>query len=153
MKNRAGIVVDAIKLSQMSIYLCKALNKIEQQTDLDVIVFNARWERLPMVARFAILQHFEVWGFDAPVMATDIKTAYRLLKCPLPTKKYFYVWDLEWIFNPPKPYQFYANIYQNDDLQLIARSKSHADILNKCWQKPIDIMENFDHEKLKKFFT
>lgn len=151
--NRAGILVECINLSQLGICLTTALNEIEQKNILDVIVFNYRWERLPLVARFCMMQPFEAWGFDAPIMATNLKTAMLLLKCPLPTKKFFYVWDLEWLYQKSEQYKFYQSIYQNPDLELIARSESHANLITKCWKKPLFIMENFDHAKLTELFT
>jgi len=146
--NKAGIIIDRIGLSQLGVNLGLALNQIEQTTDIDVIVFHTQWDRLPLVPRFAMMQIFEAWGFFGPVIATNLATAQILLNCPCPKPKYFYVWDLEWLYTENILHMHFAEIYQNPDLKLIARSKSHADLLSKTWQKPVDIMDDFNHETL-----
>lgn len=150
MNKQAGILIDRMNLSQLGVKLSVALNEIEvDYTDLDVILFNGTQETLPTIARFALMQQCEAWDLAAPVMATSLNTAQMLLKMPCPTRKYFYVYNLEWIYlqNTP-PYSALQSVYQNDDIELIARSDSHYDVLKRCWKEPIATIEDFDYKQL-----
>ena len=86
-------------------------------------------------------------------MATNINTPQMLVKMPRPTKKYFYVWDLDWVYlYQSPPYNVLQSVYQNDDIELIARSERHYDVIARMWKPPQCIMESFDHEKLMEIF-
>jgi hypothetical protein len=148
--NSFGIMVDKVDLSQLGVSLSLALNQIESEyTDIDAIVFAGEASRLPTLARFAIYQQFECWSYNGPVIATNINTAQILSKCPCPTKKYFYVFDLSWIYLFTQPaYQVLQSIFQNNDIKLIARSQSHYDVLTRVWQEPVAILEDFNYKQL-----
>ena len=40
--------------------------------------------------------------------------------------------------------------FYNDEIELIARSQSHADLLEKLFKKPKYIMEDWDYDVLKR---
>jgi len=150
---KAGIMVDALSMSQQSFNIIKELNKLSKiDRYIDVILFYHRYDRYPVTPYFAMLQEQEVWGFDGPIIATNILSVERLIKCPSPKDKYFYIWDLEWIYNPYFKYKYLRSIYQNESIKLIARSESHLNIIEKCWKKPVGILEDFNHEQLIKIF-
>jgi hypothetical protein len=144
---RAGIIVDSLGISQLALQLITELNKINRLNYyMDVIVFYHKYDVLLKSPHFAMLQEQEMWGYDAPVIATTLATANRLLHSVKPTKKFFYVWDLEWTY---KTYETaaLADIYCNPNIELIARSESHYNILSQCWKKPAYILEDFNYEQ------
>ena len=145
---RAGVIVESLGMSQDAYEITRELNKISKLDKYyDIIVFYNDYDRLVMPPKFAMLQDEEMWGFDAPVIATNLYTANRLLSCPGPTKKYLYLWDLEWI-HTPYYLETISPVYMNKDLQLIARSNEHSDIISKCWKDPVQTIENFNYEKI-----
>lgn len=145
---RAGIVVDSLGVSQMSTQLTSQLNRADElETFWDVILFYHEYDRIISPPLFAMMQSEELWGFDAPVIATSIHTADRLIKSPRPTKKLFYVWDLEWMYRSHDIDDISA-IYCHPELSLIARSQSHYDILKQSWREPVGIIEDFKYEDI-----
>jgi hypothetical protein len=93
----------------------------------------------------------ELWGFHYPVVATSLNTAGDLIKNPSPTKKFFYVYDLEWIVFEQKDFLKLAEIYRHPELEIICRSESHRQIFENCWNRKVNyIINNFDIEKLLK---
>lgn len=150
---RGGIVVDSLGMSQMSFELTNEINKVYKLPIYwDIFVFYHSYDKLIKSPEFALLQEEELWGFDAPCMATDLATADRLLNCPRPNKKFFYVWDLEWTGNNFDLNQM-ASVYMNTDIQLIARSKEHAEIITHCWREPVAIIEGFNYEQVTNIFS
>lgn len=145
---RIGLAIESLGISHLAMVLTKELNEIGNLDKyVDAIVFYHRYDKLLKPPLFAMLQEEEMWGYDAPVVATNLNSAKTLLFCPKPTKKFFYVWDLEWMYGLYNVDEM-AKIYCNPDLHLIARSESHADIIGQCWKPPIDILEDFNNEEL-----
>ena len=151
---KVGIMVDSLGMSQQSYSIIRELNKINSIDDyVDIIVFYHKYDQTPMSPHFAMMQEQEVWGFDGTVISTSLLSTEKLIRCPCPKKKLFYVWDLEWVYNPYLRYQYSKEIYQSEEIELIARSKSHANIIEACWKKPVAILEDFNHEQLISILT
>lgn len=151
--HRAGIVVDSLGRSQMAYELTRELNRINRLPSYwDIIVFYHTYDKMIKKPNFAMMMEQELWGFDAPVLATDLATADRLIKSPCPTKKFLYVWDLEWTL---KNYDvdLLASVYMNKNIELVARSVEHAKIITNCWRKPVEIIEGFNYEQLAKLLS
>ena len=150
---KAAIMVDALGTSQQSFRIITEINKTTKiDRYIDIVLFYHRYDRPPISPHFCMMQQQEAWGFDGPIMATSLMSAEILLKCPCPKSKFFYVWDLEWIHNPFLTYKYFRSIYQDEKIKLIARSESHANIIENLWKKPVAILEDFNHEQLIKIF-
>jgi hypothetical protein len=148
--NKSGILVRSLQASQFCVSLSSSVNKIiSEVSDLDVIVFYEAWAQLIVPPKFGMLMDREMLGLDGVCIATDLKSAHKLLRSAGPKKKYFYVWNLEWIGNPSIRFKDMHDIYCNDQISLIARSQYHYDILAKTWKKPVAIMNNFSPDILK----
>jgi hypothetical protein len=66
---RAGISVDYLGVSQMSLQLTTEINKVGELDEYtDVIIFYHTYDRLIKSPHFAMLQEQELWGFDGPVL-------------------------------------------------------------------------------------
>lgn len=147
-KTRIGILVDKIDASQQSFYLIKNINKICEDPFLDIIVFYKEWILPPVTPHFAVMNEKQAWSYDAPIFATSLVTAEKLLSFPVPTKKFFYIWDLEWIDLENYSYNNVYNIYCNPGLELIARSDYHKEIIEKVWNRKVHaVIEDFNHEQ------
>ena len=145
---RAGIVVDALGVSQLAVQLTQELNKIDEMDEYhDVILFYHEYDRIVIPPLFGMMQEQELWGFDAPVLATSLETADRILRCPGPTKRLFYVWELEWII-AKHDIDYTSQIYCNPRIELIARSQEHYNTIKSCWREPAHIIEDFNHEEI-----
>ena len=150
-----GVLVKNIDLSQHGLHLLGNLNSlVAEYPDLCPIVFYETYSTLAYPAHFAMVQHKEAWLFDGPIIASSIDMVQTLLQCPRPNPKFFYVWNLDWIYmSPNQPsiqLSFLNHIYTNDDIQLIARSEQHARIIENCWKKPASIIEDFNYHDIAK---
>ena len=99
--------------------------------------------------QFATMGINEIWSFNGPIIATSVSTALSLLKSHSATKKYFYVWDLEW--TRPHGHDFLYNIKAFKNINLIARSDEQAEaIKNYCNIDVSGIVEDFNLQELYK---
>lgn len=146
-----GIIVEALDASQSNCDLIINLNKLVSASYQYCPVLFYQTLIKPVISPlFCQLQQQYAWGFDGPLIATNLTTMNILLNCVKSSKKLFYVYDLEWLYMSPILYTQLANLYQHTDVKLIARSSTHFDILKKCWQEPIGIIENYDYKEFRK---
>lgn len=136
-------MVNKLGVSQLGYCLIEGVNKAVGN-GLDIIVFYEDWDMFPATPRFGLLMEREIWGLDGVAIATDLKTASRLLKCIGPTKKYLYVWNLEWVQQQNVNFEAVSTVYMDPNLELIAKSEYHAKLLEKVWRKPAFVMEDFE---------
>lgn len=82
---------------------------------------------------FAVMNATEAYDFRGVAVATDLATASALLRCPGPYRKFFYVWDLEWVRGGGAPYEAMARLYRDPSLPPVARGDSHRRVIEACW--------------------
>ena len=126
--------------SQISFFVINELNKLcKSHPEIDAIVFYENAHRNCMPTNFATMQMSEAWGHDGPVIATSFSTAHKLANFPS-EKRFFYVWDLEWIRggNNIQQYESYLPIYADKSLELIARSDSHKKAIENAFNRRVN---------------
>jgi len=73
---------------------------------------------------------------QSPLIATSINTAKSILNNHSNTKKYLYLYDLEWYQKISKfNYDHFEQIYRNKDLEIIAENEDFAKIFTRCWNR------------------
>lgn len=140
-----GFMVDAIDASQQGFYLSELCNRMSKETDIIPHVFYETYDRVPVYPSFVMMQNCHAWSFNGPLVATNLHLAKKLTTCFNKGMKYFYTWNLEWLYTNAS-FKFYHDIYMHADLELIARSTSHATILTKSWKTPTHIIEDFNYD-------
>ena len=147
--NQVGIVLEELSASQLSYFAIKNINEYIEDNCNDFVVFFENMTGSVIQPQFATMAINEIWSFNGPVIATSVSTAMSLSKSHSVTKKYFYVWDLEWSRRHGKDYDYISTAYTNPEIELIARSKDHAvAIENYCNRKVSGIVPNFNITKL-----
>jgi hypothetical protein len=144
--NKLAIIVPNLGFSQLSFYVIKALNELlTHQYSISATVFVN--EHRPSFAAhlFPIMHTGEAFEWSGTIIATTLSSAYKIIDFPGTKKKFFYVWDLEWLRLNIMDHKFLYHIYHNPRLKLIARSIEHANIIEEAWNvKPTIIIEDFE---------
>jgi hypothetical protein len=150
---KLGIMVSDLRSSTMNYNLIKLGNKIANEcTNIDFYVFNEDWQPSPISICFPVLQQRNAWGFDGSLVATNLATAKKLLNLPNTCLKYFYIWNIiEWTNGEPLA-QDVLDIYNNADLQLVARSKDNQFILENNFNAKAHLLKDFDYAESTKVF-
>lgn len=147
MKMKLGILLDNLGPNQLAFNVIKNGNEVK---DFDFIAFYENFLRPCIPPNFAIMQSFEAWSYDGALVATNLSTAGKLISYPICKHKYFYVWDLEWIRLKEKHYGGLQPIYNHPKLKVIARSQSHKDIIENCWNvKVAGIVDDCNISKIQ----
>ena len=141
-------VIDHVGPSQKSFYLIKEFNRICSFGSTSVTAFVSRSAIPVCPPMFSVQNVTFISGYHGTAIATTLSEADTLLKSYNKSKKYLYLWDMEWLTNPAS-YATTCNILLDDRLSLIARSQSHADlIVNFCNKAPVGIVDNWEIKTL-----
>ena len=141
-------VVNDLGPSQNSFYLIKEFNKIASDRRMSVSVFFER-SSIPVVpTMFSCKSVSFLSGYHHNAIATSLSEANIILKGNNAAKKFLYLWDLEWLRNPGQ-YDAVCSILLDDRLNIVARSKSRATMIeNFCNKKPVGIVDNWNINEL-----
>jgi len=142
---KLGIALNDIGANQLAFYILRQL--YDKSLDCDVIAFYNILHKPCILLNIATMHISEMWNYDGIVIATNYNCATKLLKAPGPSKKYFYIWNLEWRVKS-EDYISMSQVYCNPNLELISRSKEHQWIIKNCWNRDSKICDNVNLNKL-----
>ena len=148
-----GLLTYALDPSQQGVSFTLGLNRIVEtyNSRIDPIVFYKEYYQQIITPLFCMMQEVEMWNFPHTVISTTLENTTKLLSCPIPTKKLFYILNLEWLYEKNQNYELLRNIYNNKSIELIVKSQDHFNIVKSCWKKPIGIVEDIHFEKIVQF--
>lgn len=132
MFRKIGVILSHTERSQAAYTLIRNINRlVVTNSDISPIIFTEEVTRCCMIPSCPILNMADIWGFDGTVVATNLNNIQTLINSPGPSKKVFYVWDLEWLrlMNYPIMYSDLYNIFSNPKITVVPRSTSHQAIL------------------------
>jgi hypothetical protein len=143
MTTRMGFLVSSLGISQLSYHLLAEAHAHLGKMDFDLIVFYQDISRTWKIPSFCLMNITEAYSFDGVVIATDLSTAGQMARMPGPSDRLFYAWDLEWICDHAHSYERLASAYGNPDIPLIARSRSHAEMIRRCWNRDVEAVVEY----------
>jgi len=147
MKNIAAFVKD-LSVSQSSFYLINTFNDYMDDTDISTCVFFERPSIPPIRTQFACKSVSFLSSYHGAVISTTIEGADKVLKSGNASSKFLYLWDIEWL-DTPMYFETAIRILRDDRLKIIARSKSHAEIIETfCNKKPIGVISDWNATQL-----
>ena len=152
MTNIAAILHD-LGPSQKSFYMIKEFNKLAALKDFSVSAFYSR-PAMPVTKPFFSCRNIAfLSGFNGVALATSLPDADILLKSHNNTKKYLYLWDIEWLISPMS-FSAASDVLLDERLNIITRSKSHASVIeNFCNKKIVGIVDNWNLNQLLNLLT
>ena len=151
---KIGVVVNDFSCSQLSFYAVRNINQAcDNSPKHDYIGFFENLANNVIEPSFCLMNISEIWGFDGVLVATSASTTLTLIKSVTQSEKYFYVWDLEWLRDPDN-YHTLLTIYRHPDINLIARSETHAKAIeNFCNKRVVGVMEDFNLSDLEEIIN
>lgn len=143
-----GVVVDNIINNAQTYLMFRTLNKLSKTHDC--YMFTNTVQSMPLPNHFAILQQIEALSHRGILISTSVINTQIVLNSLTATQKYFYIWHPEWSQLKELGVRQLRNVLYNDDIDIIARSASHAKLLNKLFKQPKHIVYNWDYESIKR---
>jgi len=141
-----GIVVDNVINTPSQYLMFTALNEISKTHNC--YVFAGKVIQLPQKPRFAIMQQVEAFGHRGVLIGTSILSSQIVEKALMASRKYYYLWSLEWMGLDGFDESQLDNIYCSDEMQLIARSSTHYNKISQYFKPPSHIIYNWNTSSL-----
>lgn len=139
---KLGIVLEHLGTNDTAFWAIRALNSLPE--DMDGIAFYEILARPNTPCRFGVMTLAEAFDFDGVLIATNLRQMRQILRFPSPTRKIFYPWNLEWLLEKKR-----MNEWQDIlDIDIIARSNDYAKMLMKFGLNVIDIIPDFQSDRL-----
>jgi hypothetical protein len=63
-------------------------------------------------------------------------------------KRFYYAYETPWTQHS-MPFKYWSQLFDSDNLNIIAKNQYLYDIYDICWKKPIGISEDFSYETIK----
>ena len=147
-RSTLGAVVDNLGPSQMAFYMIKELNKLALSTDICASCYYNSLAAPVYDSLFASMNIYCLSDFHGVAVSTDLQTTQILLNSNNRSKKYFYVWDLEWI-RARINFNVASSILRDDRLHIIARSESHKAAIENIANKSVSgIVDDWNLDQL-----
>lgn len=141
-------VVNDLGPSQKSFYFIKNFNELSRNPNFSCSAFVCNIGvpvTKPLFSCSSVSFFSDYFGI---AISTTIAEADMLLKSSNNSKKYLYLWDIEWLVRAMN-YSQVCKILMDKRLNIIARSEPHARIIeNFCNKKPIGIVEDWNRDQL-----
>ena len=149
---KLGILLNNFCHNQLAYQTLKSVaNYYNHNGTADITLF----QEVPIIPiiqpHTAIMFPNEVYEFDGTLVITNLNHIPVAEKAIGPTKKIFYVWDLEWIYMQQKQYEHLAPLYRNKNFTIVARSLEHARLLRNAWN--IEVNHIIQQPKIEDFLN
>lgn len=144
-----GILIDKPGHSQKFRCLTEQLNKLD--SSFNVVVFYTEPGIIPIQTKFSLMHVIHSLNFEGIMISTDLYTTQIMLNALRPTKRFFYVWDLEYMYDGLS-FAELQTLYNNDKVELISRNEYRDNIMQRTWKKSYTTMEDFNYERLQQLF-
>lgn len=143
--HKLGITLPHLGGTQVGLEILEAVqNHYADNWTTDISLFHEEVISSAFQFPCAAFPCLDLSSYDGPVIATSLRSAAKLLNCVTIPKKWFYVFDLEWIWGAME-YSEMAAIYRNPKLELIARSDEYADYIKNAFNCKVNaVMTKFE---------
>ena len=147
---KIAAILDTLSASQSSFYLIKEFNKLQGDNQYSPVCFYNNLSATPVKTHFACMNISYYSHFDGVTITTSIDTANTAIKTNNNSKKFLYLWDMEWLRNP-MDFNYVNSVLSNDDIAIISRSNSHSDLIkNYCNKEVAGVVQDWNMEQLEK---
>lgn len=143
-----GILKSSILDTDQNIFMIHNLNQLANTSTQNCLFCDENVARLTEPIHTNIFPRVQVLYFNDILITDDLTEAQSLLHIPNAKKRFVYLYHLEWKYIDNIYFQHLANILINDNIELIARSDTHAKLIKQLFKDPKYIMPEWDYKVL-----
>lgn len=146
---RIGILLPHLGPTQMAYEIITALNiTLMNKINFDFTLFVEEILMPCTKPLCAIMNIAEIHAYHGNLITTTIQNTMFTLGAVAIQRRFFYLWDLEWLRLGRQNYLQNMSVYRNSNIQLITRSQSHADQLNEYCGNTSVVIPNYQFYQL-----
>jgi hypothetical protein len=148
LKNSLGFLLFSIQNTEAYEAIFSNIDKLlRNNPGSDIIVFSNNSDKINTY-NIPILHLNHAKFFDGNLWVFDIMGLVFTKQFTNLNKRILYTNEIPWIKNRNHNYNEWKEMYMNN-LDFVTTNDYLYDIYHLCWKKPLDIMENFNHEKIQ----
>jgi len=106
------------------------------------------YTRMPISIQTNIFSRIDMHHFNDILITDDISQANELMLATSAKKRFLYLYHLEWSYINNLYFQHIFPLFYNDHIELIARSDSHAKLIEQMFKPPKYVMPEWDYKTL-----
>lgn len=143
-----GILKGTVHNTDRDFFAIKNLNQLTH-TDVSGCLFcNDVAANFVLPIHTNRLHRAHVFNFDGIVITDTLMEAQDLLHATYAKKRFLYLYNLDWPYINNLQFTHIRSVLLNDSIELIARSKSHAQLIEQLFKAPRYIMPEWDYKTL-----
>ena len=95
-----------------------------------------------------VLKRTHIFNFNGVVITDDLMRSQDSVYTTYAKKRFLYLYHLDWPYIQDIRFAHLKKVLMNDNICLIARSDSHASLIEQHFKKPDYIMPEWDYKTL-----
>ena len=125
-----------------------SLNKLAYTTTSACLFCDIISPELTFSINTNVFKRAHMFNFNGIVITDDLMRSQDLLYAPYAKKRFLYLYHLDWPYIQDIKFAYINRVLLNDSIELIARSNSHASLIERLFKKPKYIMPEWDYKVL-----
>lgn len=141
---KIGLITTHLALSESNYTLIRETNKWNSM-DHEVVIFTSNTSSKVLAINGPVFNISQLSYFDnGVVISTDFQTTRSLIQTPLNANKFYYVYDLDWLYRPVHYDYVYEILSQ---IPLLVRSELHQKYIKNIFDLESQVVP-FQLEKI-----
>jgi len=143
-----GILKGSIRHTDNDFLTIQSLNNLMDTSTTSCLFCDDIDKNIVLSIRATILQRVHVLYFNGIVITDDLMQAQDFINITNSHKRFLYLYHLDWSFIPNLQFSHIRKILLHDHIELIARSDSHAKLIEQMFKPPKYVMPEWDYKTL-----
>ena len=142
-----GILKSSLQNTDKDFFMIHNLNKLVH-TSTNSCVFCDEAGNATTSLLTNVLQRIQILYFNGIVITDDLTEAQSLIHIPNAKKRFLYLYHVEWPYINNLHFKHLDSVFLHDHIDLIARSDSHAKLIEQVFKAPKYVMPEWDYKTL-----
>ena len=143
-----GIVKTSLQNVDKDFFAIHNLNQLVQTSTNACLFCDYVDQHFKLSPHTTVLQRVNMFKFNGILITDNLARSQDFINTTYAKKRFLYLYHLEWPYINDLQYVHIQRILLNDHIELIARSESHAKIIESLFKKPKYVMPEWDYNTL-----
>ena len=143
-----GILKTSLQNTDKDFFAIRSLNQLMQTSTNACLFCDYIDNDFKLQVDTNVLQRANMFKFNGILITDNLARSQDFVHSTYAKKRFLYLYHLEWPYINNLEYAHIQRIILNDNIELIARTKSHAELIESLFKKPKYVMPEWDYKTL-----
>tara|TARA_R100001143_G_C3359231_1_gene134481 strand:+ start:2853 stop:3302 length:450 start_codon:yes stop_codon:yes gene_type:complete len=144
-----GVLMGSVYDSPKNILAVKSINKLKEEGVDSCLFCDIVNLNFSVPVKTSVLQRAHAFNFNGTIITHDLSMVQELKNMVYANKRYIYLYDFDWMRIQDLHFSHLSSTLMDDQIEIIARSDSHAKMISDLFKKPAHVMKYWDVQALK----